>query len=1018
MAAPAYDAGTVHAAAQLDLRPYLQSLGHMEGATQASSSAAARHFRVVENATDSAQASARNLTGSYMALAGVLGTIGVAGLGASAGAVRLAGGLEQTSVAFEVMLGSAAAAKSMLDELQGFAATTPFQLPEIQQSARSLLAFGEAADQIPTTLRRIGDIAAGTQTNIAELATIYGKARVQGTLFAEDINQLTGRGIPVIQEFAKQLGVSESQVKKLASEGKVGFANLEQAFISLTSEGSKFGGLMNRMSTTDLGEWSTILDNATKLTTDFGEAMKPTTDAIQDAVTGVIDALSRMSDEQKAALGNALLLGSGLLATGAAVTALKPAVDAVIDLMNGLGLTMQSIGANAMRLLASPIGLAVSAVVAAVGGLFAILTSKSDALAPLRAAAQWAFEGFADAIGTVMEALQPFGVILAEIAKVVSVVLGAALIGILDVLAGVARIVASVLVPALQVLLLTIKLLVGAIGALGLSIADVLGGHFSLAANRWKTFWRDAVTDTKDAWKAIADGEARIWGGLPTSAGTPASDGAAAPATTAAPQTTSRQRVTFAAVNVDDLAALEAEALRLGARVRELNAQRINLDADSDEAKALGDELQATERHLGLITGRIGVLREGLDRTTAAASALQKTLAQGAADVAAQAAALNLAKLKAAFAGGEERAQAELTARRQEKQLANVKALAAAAAARDAALKSLAQETNISEGQRADTAAKIQQTYDLQAIALRRQLDAANALINAEEIRLQQAQKAAQAAVEASRAIGDLSTSRGRNAEGVNTTRQRAQDNYWAQIVGGPATEMADIQHGFADVIRAQGYRVQDAVLENARGMQDAMRAGAFSLPPDVAGKLSAILNKPMLGDDDIRALDGMLGSVPDAATTFLTKILSAYDDAKTEIAKEAINVQLKIDKASLDAAKTTLGEIFGSEFFNPLVAKWANKGAEGLSIASNILLAGNNMPNGAFSVPNISIPNAAPVTIPVAPGAGNGPRTIRIQLDRGLIGQIVDQATDAAAGELALVIEEQSAYLRAGGLR
>jgi tape measure domain-containing protein len=41
---------------------------------------------------------------------------------------------------------------------------------------------------------------------------------VQGRLFGEDINQLTGRGIPIIQEFAKQFKVSETQVKKLVAQ--------------------------------------------------------------------------------------------------------------------------------------------------------------------------------------------------------------------------------------------------------------------------------------------------------------------------------------------------------------------------------------------------------------------------------------------------------------------------------------------------------------------------------------------------------------------------------------------------------------------------------------------------------------------------------------------------------------------------------------------------------------------------------------------------------------------------------
>src|SRR5690606_32479972 len=103
----------------------------------------------------------------------------------------------------------------------------------------------------------------------------YGKARVQGTLFAEDINQLVGRGIPVIQEFAKQLGVSESEVKKLGSEGKITFSMLEQAFVNLTSEGGKFHDMMQRQSETLSGKWSNLTDTAGEFLRTIGEGLVP-----------------------------------------------------------------------------------------------------------------------------------------------------------------------------------------------------------------------------------------------------------------------------------------------------------------------------------------------------------------------------------------------------------------------------------------------------------------------------------------------------------------------------------------------------------------------------------------------------------------------------------------------------------------------------------------------------------------------------------------------------------------------
>lgn len=50
-------------------------------------------------------------------------------------------------------------------------------------------------------------------------------------------------GVPIIQEFAKQLRVSNAQVKKLASEGKISFEELQLAFFNLSKEGSQFSKL-------------------------------------------------------------------------------------------------------------------------------------------------------------------------------------------------------------------------------------------------------------------------------------------------------------------------------------------------------------------------------------------------------------------------------------------------------------------------------------------------------------------------------------------------------------------------------------------------------------------------------------------------------------------------------------------------------------------------------------------------------------------------------------------------------
>jgi tape measure domain-containing protein len=180
-----------------------------------------------------------------------------------------------SEVAFTTVLGSSEKAQQTLKELSDFAAKTPFDLPGVRSAGQQLLAFGFQANELVDTLGRVGNVAAGVQTDFGELATIYGKARVQGRLFAEDINQLTERGIPIIQELAKQFGVTESEVKKLTESGQVGFQNLEQAFIDLTSEGGKFFNLMGTQSQTVVGQISNLGDSFVQLQEKVFKAFEP-----------------------------------------------------------------------------------------------------------------------------------------------------------------------------------------------------------------------------------------------------------------------------------------------------------------------------------------------------------------------------------------------------------------------------------------------------------------------------------------------------------------------------------------------------------------------------------------------------------------------------------------------------------------------------------------------------------------------------------------------------------------------
>ena len=148
---------------------------------------------------------------------------------------------------------------------------TTFGLDEVAQGAKQLLAFGMEAENVNSTLVRLGDIAAGLSIPLNDLIYLYGTTMAQGRLYTQDLNQFTGRGIPMIKELASQFGVAESKVKELVESGKVGFPEVQKVIESLTDEGGKFGGLMEAQSKTINGQISNIQDSIDTMFNDIGK---------------------------------------------------------------------------------------------------------------------------------------------------------------------------------------------------------------------------------------------------------------------------------------------------------------------------------------------------------------------------------------------------------------------------------------------------------------------------------------------------------------------------------------------------------------------------------------------------------------------------------------------------------------------------------------------------------------------------------------------------------------------------
>ena len=222
------------------------------------------------------------------------------------------GEYQQLEIAFNTMLGSKSKGDALMAQLIDTAAKTPFEMKDIAEASKMLLAYGMEGDKVNETLIRLGDIAAGLSIPIKDLAFLYGTTMVQGRLYTQDLNQFLGRGIPLADELAKQFGKNKSEVKKLVEEGKIGFPEVQKAIEALTNEGSKFGGLMDAQSKTISGQLSNIEDAWEQMMNEIGKSQ-------EGNISGALDITGKLIENWRT-------VGKVVLTAAAAIGSYKAAV--------------------------------------------------------------------------------------------------------------------------------------------------------------------------------------------------------------------------------------------------------------------------------------------------------------------------------------------------------------------------------------------------------------------------------------------------------------------------------------------------------------------------------------------------------------------------------------------------------------------------------------------------------------------------------------------------------------------
>lgn len=222
-----------------------------------------------------------------------------AGAGLGAGIffpLKLAGEMEQAGIAMEFFTESAAKGQKFLEELQTFAAKTPFEFPDVRDAAVGLMpiykqmyGIDEAMKQTMRTIAAFGDAAgltgAGIQgMNLALLG--FRQIGTIGKLSMEELRQVTENLLIPMNIILDELGLTGDALDNLAKEGIEAKVAMEAIVRALEKN---FAGGMEKMSKSLLGLTATIKDTATLTVWHFGAGMAEPVKRVLFDIVGLTD---------------------------------------------------------------------------------------------------------------------------------------------------------------------------------------------------------------------------------------------------------------------------------------------------------------------------------------------------------------------------------------------------------------------------------------------------------------------------------------------------------------------------------------------------------------------------------------------------------------------------------------------------------------------------------------------------------------------------------------------------------
>lgn len=298
------------------------------------------------------------------------GSLAATMAGMASKGLNLGSMLEKNKLSFKALTGSAEGSRTVLSAVADFASENPFQMLDVSNVAKEMVAMSVPAKDISEHLNTIGNVSVASGASLQGVGHIFSQVAAQGKLMTQDMYQLVNQGVAIMPALSRTTGKSMDQIRDDMSKGKITFDVFTKAMKNIVPE-DMAKELREEMNNTIPRQLDRLKGSLSTFATDFVGINKKTGEKAGDGLAqGYTNILRELANSMRSP--ELLTAASNL---GRALTPVLNAVAAIIPkIIQTLGKGMNYLATNSKLLL--PIGIGIA-------GLFTSLGSSLPIIGPM-----------------------------------------------------------------------------------------------------------------------------------------------------------------------------------------------------------------------------------------------------------------------------------------------------------------------------------------------------------------------------------------------------------------------------------------------------------------------------------------------------------------------------------------------------------------------------------------------------------------------------------------------------------